>query len=810
MAQRRRLPVPRFTSPVTLLQRRRGAALVGVIAAVASGLVSLAAPAAMAHPTIAPAVSTIAPNTGPVTGGTPIAITGSGFVDGDTVVIGQGQGPFTGALPATDVVVVDSADITAATPGGAVTGNWNLFVIDPDNNASTGVNDDLFTYTPAIPPAVTDLSVHTGPDSGGTPVQIFGSGFTDGDTVVIGQGQGPFTGALGVPIEDATFVNFGEIDITTPGGAVTGNWNLFVIDPDNNASTGVNDDLFTYTPAIPPAVTDLSVHTGPDSGGTPITITGTGFTASDTVVIGQGQGAFNGSLAATDVDVVDSTHITATAPGGAISGSWNLFVIDPDNKASSAVDGDLFTYIPPAVSDLSVHSGPVDGGTAVQVFGSGFVSDDVVVIGQGQGPHIGSLFVPGVTFLNSGEIDITTPGDALAGNWNLFVIDPDNNASTGVNDDLFTYTPAIPPAVTDLSVHTGPDSGGTPITITGTGFTASDTVVIGQGQGAFNGSLAATDVDVVDSTHITATAPGGAISGSWNLFVVDPDNNASAAVDGDLFTYTPAAPVFANDDAATVNKNLDAATTTGTTIDVLANDTAGSDPLTITAVTQPTHGTVTIAPDGQSVSYLPTQDYCNHSLDPNEPDSAADSFTYTANSTATATVNVTVDAVDQPPITRKVVRTRGPQVTTLTTFTDLTANTITNSQSSGPTTLDATDTTDPATCDASAVPLTYHWVVMYLSPNQLLANPYTDFGISGYRSATLTIASNSMIPSNSPNAGTHFQLTTSSAISGLSTLTDIQAYVVTTTLTIQIFQECQQGLSSCTDTAAEPAPVGTT
>jgi hypothetical protein len=169
-----------------------------------------------------------------------------------------------------------------------------------------------------------------------------------------------------------------------------------------------------------------------------------------------------------------------------------------------------------------------------------------------------------------------------------------------------------------------------------------------------------------------------------------------------------------------------------------------------------------------------------------------------------------VDAVNLPPINRKIVHTRGPQVMTVTDYTNLTANTITNSQSSGPTTLDASDSTDPATCGASITPLTYHWVIMYLSPNQLLANPYTDFGITGYHSPTLTIASNSMIPSQSPNSGTHFQLTTTSAISGLSNVIDVQAYVISTTLTIQMFQACQQGSTSCTVTAAKPAPPGTT
>jgi hypothetical protein len=319
-----------------------------------------------------------------------------------------------------------------------------------------------------------------------------------------------------------------------------------------------------------------------------------------------------------------------------------------------------------------------------------------------------------------------------------------------------------------------------------------------------------------------ATSSGCTISAGVVTFsgtgtcVIDADQPGNLAYQAASTVPQTFAIIAANtgptlqDDTFTVNKNLDTTAVTGTTLDVLANDTAGSDPMTITAVTQPVNGTVTIGADGQSINYLPSLDYCNHSLDHNEADTAADAFTYTVNGVATANVAVTVDAVDQAPINRQIHRIHGPQNILITNYTNLTANTITNSASSGPTMLDASDSTDPATCGASTTPPTYHWVIMYLSPNQLLANPYTDFGISGYHSSILTIASNSMIVSQSPNSGTHFQLTTTSAISGLSTVIDIQAYVVTTTLTIQMFQACQQGMSSCTVTAARPAPAGTT
>ena len=112
---------------------------------------------------------------------------------------------------------------------------------------------------------------------------------------------------------------------------------------------------------------------------------------------------------------------------------------------------------------------------------------------------------------------------------------------------------------------------------------------------------------------------------------------------GDVsYTYTiPAndqgggnhAPV-ANDDSASVNQNQ------ATQINVLGNDTdSDGDTLSVSAVTQGAHGTVTN--NGTNVTFTPANGYCG-----------ADTFTYTANDgnggTDTATVNVTVGAL-QPP-----------------------------------------------------------------------------------------------------------------------------------------------------------------
>jgi hypothetical protein len=61
------------------------------------------------------------------------------------VVIAQGHGATTGAIPATNVKVVSSTKITAKTVGGAKAGTWNLFVTT-GGGTSAANSGDLFRY----------------------------------------------------------------------------------------------------------------------------------------------------------------------------------------------------------------------------------------------------------------------------------------------------------------------------------------------------------------------------------------------------------------------------------------------------------------------------------------------------------------------------------------------------------------------------------------------------------------------------------------------------------------------------------------
>jgi PKD repeat protein/sugar lactone lactonase YvrE len=115
-------------------------------------------------------------------------------------------------------------------------------------------------------------------------------------------------------------------------------------------------------------------------------------------------------------------------------------------------------------------------------------------------------------------------------------------------------------------------------------------------------------------------------------------------------------PPVAVDDTATIDEDTPAG------IAVLANDSdPDGDPLTITEITQPSHGTATI--NGVSVDYAPAQDY-----------NGSDSFAYTvsdeAGETATATVSITVTAVNDLPVAAFTFSPEVPTTEEVVAFTD--------------------------------------------------------------------------------------------------------------------------------------------
>ncbi len=120
----------------------------------------------------APKFTSVSPNWDRTDGGTTITITGTHFVDGATVTIG--------GVACTNVVVVSSTQATCTDPA-MQPGSYTLRVTNPDGQWDQGVN--AFTY--ALP-TITKIVAKSGPKEGGNKVTITGTGFQEGDYILIG------------------------------------------------------------------------------------------------------------------------------------------------------------------------------------------------------------------------------------------------------------------------------------------------------------------------------------------------------------------------------------------------------------------------------------------------------------------------------------------------------------------------------------------------------------------------------------------------------------------------------------------------
>lgn len=130
-----------------------------------------------AKPTPAPTVSSISPISGPISGGTPVTITGTGFASGASVQFGS--------VAATNVNVASSTSITATTPAQAQA-TVNVVVTNSDGQSGTLVNGYSYVNSgdPGNEPPIVNASAN--PTSGAAPLSVsFTSSATDPDGSII-------------------------------------------------------------------------------------------------------------------------------------------------------------------------------------------------------------------------------------------------------------------------------------------------------------------------------------------------------------------------------------------------------------------------------------------------------------------------------------------------------------------------------------------------------------------------------------------------------------------------------------------------
>ncbi|HEX4132152.1 MAG TPA: IPT/TIG domain-containing protein [Pirellulales bacterium] len=148
-----------------------------------------------------------------------------------------------------------------------------------------------------------------------------------------------------------------------------------------------------------PSISQVVPATGPMTGATRVSLSGSGFVAGATVM-------FAGA-AATNVSVSgDGQTITCTASAGSY-GAADVVVANPDGSS----DTNSY-FFGPTITGVSPLSGPMAGGTAVMIYGQGFqlgvavtfgVQDAVDMLVASDGTSITCL-TPGYAY---GAVDVT-------------------------------------------------------------------------------------------------------------------------------------------------------------------------------------------------------------------------------------------------------------------------------------------------------------------------------------------------------------------------------------------------------------------
>ncbi len=365
--------------------------------------------------------------------------------------------------------VTVTADIGFGTYVGSPVPSPSMSSLDASANVSfTAPPPPPSNATPPPPPSGASSS-----NSGYSDTQSGTASAADGGTVVSGTGVGGITVSefSGDPVGAPNFSSSGEyfdirvssgntfssLDVTdcnlNGGNALTwwnpsaaggsGAWESVTPAPTYSAgppaclsvtlSSTSSPSLSQLTGTVmavgsAPAVSSVSPTSGPESGSTQVTISGSNLSGATAVDFG--------STPAKSFSVVSSTEVSALSPAG--SGTVDVTVTSAAGTSATS-SADRFTYVapaptpqPPVVSSISPTSGPESGSTQVTISGSNFSGATAVDFGSTPAKSfsvVSSTEVSALSPAGSGTVDVTVTSAA--------------GTSATSSADRFTYTAPV-------------------------------------------------------------------------------------------------------------------------------------------------------------------------------------------------------------------------------------------------------------------------------------------------------------------------------------------------------------------------------
>ena len=322
-------------------------------------------------------------------------------------------------------------------------------------NQSAATGADRFTYGNV--PSVSLLYYSVGPaDDFAALDQEISANFTGAMKIIYG-GTTLTSGQFGVNS------NGTEIGFQLPSEAA-GTVDVQVVTPVGTSAI-TPDDRFTFTAA--PLIEASGNGQGPLAGGTSLTYTGINFTAPDDPAGTQTEVYVGGALAT--ITSISSGSVTFTTPVGS-PGTVSVMIDNPAGQPASVGSVPQFTYFAvPTITSVSPATGPLAGGNAVVVTGTGLTYANIYFNGVEAGGGPGGLLSDTAEY-------VAAPAGSQYGTVDVTAASP-GGTSTITPADEYSYVP--PPMVSGISPTSGALEGGTTVTITGTNFNGTSYVMVG-------------------------------------------------------------------------------------------------------------------------------------------------------------------------------------------------------------------------------------------------------------------------------------------------------------------------------------------
>ncbi len=432
---------------------------------------------------------TLSPASGTV--GTTVTVTGSGFAASSTVTIKYDGTTIATAPNPVTTNSIGSFSATFTVPTKSASGANTVLVTDASSNTASA------TFTATGVSHLITLSPTSG-TAGNTTVTVSGSGFAASSTITIKYDTKAVVTNPNTITTNATG-GFSGITFTVPTKSAAGANIILATDTSSNTASA------TFTATGITHIITLNPIQG--SVGTSVTVTGSGFAASSTVTI-----KYDGNIMTTNPSTVTTnatggfSSVTFTVPSSGV-GSHTVLATDLSSNTASST----FTVLPASVF-LSPTNGHV--GTKVTVSGSGYQGTSRVTI-EYDGSKVTTIPSTITTNSSGGFSGVTfNVPQSIAGANTVQV-----NDTTNIGTTTFTVTPSV-----SLSTITG--SVGTTVTVSGTGYKPSSTVIIKYDDNTVLTTPSTVSTNASGIFSATFTVPPSAV-GSHTIRATDASSNTA-------------------------------------------------------------------------------------------------------------------------------------------------------------------------------------------------------------------------------------------------------------------------------------------